>query len=236
MNISPVLWVKQINRRRNAPKLKETTKLLKQVTVPLKFCFYTKYLTCWMNWNIEFLLFIYLFLDGLSSQWEAESQTRFQPLFPPEHLRQRTSSESQSNQQMLPNPPANSAIVWSGGSRQGWSFVLPPRMHPSAVSSDGLMAAEHQYSNSLLNFLHNDHPDLGTVLPSSKQDLTPGWTKYPGFGNQMTDTNLNCGKSRHFLPSYFNHTYIIVVIFSSLWCICHYSSFQCHVILLIHVC
>ncbi|XP_058654300.1 transcription cofactor vestigial-like protein 1 isoform X2 [Onychostoma macrolepis] len=131
---------------------------------------------------------------GLSSQWEAESQTRFQPLFPPEHLRQGTSSESHSNQQMPSNHPANSAILWSGDSRQGLSVILPPMMYPSAASSDGLMVAEHRYSNSLLNFLHNDHSDLGTVvLPSSKQDLTPGWTKYPGFGNQMTDMNLNSG-------------------------------------------
>ncbi|XP_016148611.1 transcription cofactor vestigial-like protein 3 [Sinocyclocheilus grahami] len=132
--------------------------------------------------------------NGLSSQWEAESQTRFQPLFPPEHLRQGTSSESQSNHQMLPNHPANSAILWSGDSRQGLSVVMPPMMYPSAVSSDGLMVAEHQYSNSLLNFLHNDHPDLGTVvLPSSKQNLTSGWTRYPGFGDQMNDMNLNSG-------------------------------------------
>ncbi|XP_016306485.1 transcription cofactor vestigial-like protein 1 [Sinocyclocheilus anshuiensis] len=91
--------------------------------------------------------------NGLgSSQWEAQSQTRFQPLFPPEHLREGTSSESQSNHHMPPNHPANSAALWSGNSRQGLSLALPPMMYPSAVSSDGLMVAEHQYSNSLLNF------------------------------------------------------------------------------------
>uniref|UniRef100_A0A8C2H2Z0 Si:dkeyp-11e3.1 n=1 Tax=Cyprinus carpio TaxID=7962 RepID=A0A8C2H2Z0_CYPCA len=145
-------------------------------------------------------------------QWEAESQTRFQPLLPPEHLRQGTSRESQYNLQMPPNHPANSAALWSGDSRQGLSVVLPPMMYPSAVSSGGLMMAEHQYSNSLLNFLHNDHPNLGTVvLPSSKQNLTSGWTKYPGFGDQMTDMNQS-GKWHHFLPSYFNHTCIIIII------------------------
>uniref|UniRef100_A0A672PL35 Transcription cofactor vestigial-like protein 1 n=1 Tax=Sinocyclocheilus grahami TaxID=75366 RepID=A0A672PL35_SINGR len=83
---------------------------------------------------------------------------------------------------------------------QGLSLALPPMMYPSAVSSDGLMVAEHQYSNSLLNLLHNDHPDMGTVvLPSSKQDLMSGWTKYPGFGNQMNcNINLNSGKCPHF--------------------------------------
>ncbi|KAK2891191.1 hypothetical protein Q8A67_013834 [Cirrhinus molitorella] len=132
--------------------------------------------------------------DGLSSQWEAQSQTKFQPLLPPEHLRQGTSSESQPNHHMPANHPANSAIVWSGDCRQGLSLALPPMMYPSAVSSDGLMVAEHQYSNSLLNFLHNDHPEMGTVvLPSSKQDLMSGWTKYPGFGDQMTDISLNSG-------------------------------------------
>ncbi|XP_016101521.1 transcription cofactor vestigial-like protein 1 [Sinocyclocheilus grahami] len=139
--------------------------------------------------------------NGLgSSQWEAQSQTRFQPLFPPEHLREGTSSESQSNHHMPPDHPANSAALWSGDSRQGLSLALPPMMYPSAVSSDGLMVAEHQYSNSLLNLLHNDHPDMGTVvLPSSKQDLMSGWTKYPGFGNQMNcNINLNSGKCPHF--------------------------------------
>ncbi|XP_043113877.1 transcription cofactor vestigial-like protein 1 [Puntigrus tetrazona] len=129
--------------------------------------------------------------NGLSNQWE--SQTRFQPLFPPEHLRQGTSSESQSNSHMPPNHPPNSAILWSGDSRQGLSVVLPPVMYPSAASSDGLMVAEHQYSNSLLNFLHNDNPDLGTVVRPSKQDFTPRWARYPGLGNQMTDMNLNSG-------------------------------------------
>ncbi|XP_018922323.1 transcription cofactor vestigial-like protein 3 isoform X2 [Cyprinus carpio] len=131
-----------------------------------------------------------------SSQWDAQSQTRFQHLFPPEHLREGTSRESQSNHHMPPNHPANSAALWSGDSRQGLSLALPPMMpYPSAVSSDGLMVAEHQYSNSLLNLLHNDHPDMGTVvLPSSKQDLMSGWTKYPGFGNQMNcNINLNSG-------------------------------------------
>ncbi|KAI2656828.1 Transcription cofactor vestigial-like protein 1 [Labeo rohita] len=132
--------------------------------------------------------------NGPSSQWEAESETRFQPLFPAEHLRQGTSSESQTNHRMPTNHPANSPIVWSGNSRQGLSLALPPMMYPSAVSSDGLMVAEHHYSNSLLNFLHNDHPNMGTaVLNSTKQDLTSGWTKYPGFGDQITDISLNSG-------------------------------------------
>ncbi|XP_056098336.1 transcription cofactor vestigial-like protein 1 [Rhinichthys klamathensis goyatoka] len=130
-----------------------------------------------------------------SNQWEAQSQTRFQPMFPPEHLRLRTSSESQSNHHMPPNLPANNAVLWSGDSRQGMSLALPPMMYPSAVSSDGLMVAEQQYSNSLLNLLHNDRPDMSTVMgPSSKQELMSGWTKYPGFGGQMAcDLNLNSG-------------------------------------------
>lgn len=149
-----------------------------------------------MNLNIEFL-----FLDGFdSSQWEEQSQTKYQPMFPPEHLRLGTSSESQSNHHVS---PANNAVLWSGDSRQGTSLALPPMMYPSAVSSDGLMVAE-QHSNSLLNLLHNDHPDMSTVmLPSSKQELMSGWTKYPGFCNQMTsDINLNSGKCPYFLPFY----------------------------------
>ncbi|XP_067229432.1 transcription cofactor vestigial-like protein 1 [Chanodichthys erythropterus] len=127
-----------------------------------------------------------------SSQWEEQSQTKYQPMFSPEHLRLGTSSEFQSNHHVS---PANSAVLWSGDSRQGTSFALPPMMYPSAVSSDGLMVAEQQYSNSLLNLLHNDHPDMSTVMvPSSKQELMSGWTKYPGFCNQMTsDINLNSG-------------------------------------------
>lgn len=161
-----------------------------------------------MNLNIEFL-----FLDGLdSSQWEEQSHTKYQPMFPPEHLRLGTSSESHSSHHMSPNLPANSAVLWSGDSRQGTSLALPPMMYPSAVSSDGLMVAEQQYSNSLLNLLHNDRPDMSTVMvPSSKQELMSGWTKYPGFCDQMTcDINLNSGKCPYFLPFYFNHTQIII--------------------------
>ncbi|KAK7138085.1 hypothetical protein R3I94_013653 [Phoxinus phoxinus] len=130
-----------------------------------------------------------------SSQWEAQSQTRFQPMFPPEHLRLGTSSESQSNHHMSPHLPANNAGPWSGDSRQGMSLALPPMMYPSAVSSDGLMVAQQQYSNSLLNLLHNDRPDTSAMMgPSSKQELMSGWTKYPGFGDQMAcDINLNSG-------------------------------------------
>ncbi|XP_067312690.1 transcription cofactor vestigial-like protein 1 [Pseudorasbora parva] len=133
--------------------------------------------------------------NGLASnQWEAQSQTRFQPMFPPEHLRLGTSSESQSNHHMSTNFPANSAVLWSGDSRPGMSLALPPVMYPSA---DGLRVAEQQYSNSLLNLLHDDHPHTSAVMAhSSKQELMSGWTKYPGFGNQMTcDINLNAGVS-----------------------------------------
>ncbi|KAG1929221.1 transcription cofactor vestigial-like protein [Pimephales promelas] len=135
-----------------------------------------------------------------SSQWEAQSQTRFQSMFPSEHLRLRTSSESQSNHHLPLNLPANNAVLWSGDSRQGMSLALPPMMYPPAVSSDGLMAAEQQYSNSLLNLLHNDRPDMSTVMgPSSKQERMSGWAKYPGFGDQMAcDINLNSGKCPYF--------------------------------------
>lgn len=161
-----------------------------------------------MSLNIELF-----FLDELgSNQWEAQSQTRFQPMFPPEHLRLGTSSESQSNHHMSPNLLANNAVLWSGDSRQGMSLALPPMMYPSAVSSDGLMVAEQQYSNSLLNLLHNDRPDMSTVMgPSSKQELMSGYTKYPGFGDQMPcDINLNSGKCPYFLPSCFNHTHVTI--------------------------
>lgn len=131
-------------------------------------------------------------------------------MFPPEHLRLGTSSESHSNHHMSPNLPANNAVLWSGDSRQGMSLALPPMMYPSAVSSDGLMVAEQRYS--LLNLLQNDRPDMSTVMgPSSKQELMSGWTKYPGFGDQMAcDINLNSGKCPYFLPSYFNHTHVTI--------------------------
>lgn len=74
-------------------------------------------------------------------------------------------------------------------------MALPPMGYPSSVSTEGLMVAEHQYTNSLLNLLHNDQPDLGSVMvASSKQDLISGWTKYPGFRNQINaDIGLDSG-------------------------------------------
>ncbi|XP_056328293.1 transcription cofactor vestigial-like protein 1 [Danio aesculapii] len=113
-----------------------------------------------------------------SSQWETHSQTRFQPMLPPEHLWLGTSSESHSNYHMSQNHPANSGILWPGDPRHGMGLALPPMMYPSVTCPDGLIAPEDQYSNSLLHLLHNDRPD-------TKQDLhMNGWTKYPGFCNQ----------------------------------------------------
>ncbi|XP_017328817.1 transcription cofactor vestigial-like protein 1 isoform X2 [Ictalurus punctatus] len=104
-----------------------------------------------------------------------------------------------SHEELLTNPrlPLNtpdSSSAWHGGPRQGTSLVLPPMVYPSAVSAEGLMVADHQY-NSLLNLLHSDRPELGSVMvSSSKQELIPGWTRHPGFGDQMTpDHSLDSG-------------------------------------------
>lgn len=92
------------------------------------------------------------------------------------------------------NTPAESSSVWLGGPRQGTSLVLPPILYPSAASAEGSVVGDHQY-NSLLNLLHSDRPDLGSVtLAPSKQDLMQGWARRPGFGDQMTpDNGLDSG-------------------------------------------
>ncbi|XP_052006260.1 transcription cofactor vestigial-like protein 1 [Xyrauchen texanus] len=100
-----------------------------------------------------------------SSQWEAQSHTGIPSMSPPERLQLRTSNGPQSNTHLSLNHSANSGILWSGGSRQGMSLALPPMVYPSAVSTDGLMVAEHQYSHSLLNLLNNDHPTLAQWWP-----------------------------------------------------------------------
>lgn len=130
-----------------------------------------------------------------SDRWEAQSQTAFQSMFSPECLQRETSSNPQSSPRVSLNNPPNSALIWPGVSRQDIGLALPPMVYPSSVSTEGVMVAEHQYTNSLLNLLHNDQPDLGSVMVApSKQDQISGWTKYPGFRNQInTDISLDSG-------------------------------------------
>ncbi|XP_051506204.1 transcription cofactor vestigial-like protein 1 [Myxocyprinus asiaticus] len=117
-----------------------------------------------------------------TNQWETQSHTGIPSMFPPEWLQLKTNNEPQLNTHMPLNHPANSGILWSGGSRQGMSLALPTMVYPSVGSTDGLVVAEYQYTHSLLNLLNNDRPDLGTVVVApSKQDHISGWTKDPGF-------------------------------------------------------
>lgn len=103
-------------------------------------------------------------------------------------------NELQTNSRLPLNAPVESPSVWLGGPRQGTGLVLPPMVYPSAASAEGLVVADHQY-NSLLNLLHSDRPDLGSVMvASSKQEFMPGWSRHPGFGEQMTpDHGLDSG-------------------------------------------
>ncbi|XP_056626159.1 transcription cofactor vestigial-like protein 1 isoform X2 [Triplophysa dalaica] len=109
-------------------------------------------------------------------------------------LQRGTSSNPQSSPHGSLNHPPNNALIWPGG-RQDIGLALPPMHHPSVVSTEGLKVAEHKYNNSLLNLLHNDQPDIGSVMVSqSKQELISGWTKYPVFSNQMnTDSSFDSG-------------------------------------------
>ncbi|XP_056626158.1 transcription cofactor vestigial-like protein 1 isoform X1 [Triplophysa dalaica] len=129
-----------------------------------------------------------------SDQWESHSQTSFQSMYSPERLQRGTSSNPQSSPHGSLNHPPNNALIWPGG-RQDIGLALPPMHHPSVVSTEGLKVAEHKYNNSLLNLLHNDQPDIGSVMVSqSKQELISGWTKYPVFSNQMnTDSSFDSG-------------------------------------------
>ncbi|KAA0709369.1 hypothetical protein E1301_Tti004206 [Triplophysa tibetana] len=130
-----------------------------------------------------------------SDQWESHSQTTFQSMYSTERLQRGTSSNPQSSPYGSLNHPPNNTLIWHGGSRQDIGLALPPMHHPSAVSTEGLKVAEHKYNNSLLNLLHNDQPEIGSVMVApSKQELIPGWTKYPGFTNQMnTDISFDSG-------------------------------------------
>ncbi|XP_017328816.1 transcription cofactor vestigial-like protein 1 isoform X1 [Ictalurus punctatus] len=125
--------------------------------------------------------------------WDMSSHMCFEPTASSGQIELGSHEELLTNPRLPLNTP-DSSSAWHGGPRQGTSLVLPPMVYPSAVSAEGLMVADHQY-NSLLNLLHSDRPELGSVMvSSSKQELIPGWTRHPGFGDQMTpDHSLDSG-------------------------------------------
>uniref|UniRef100_A0A3B1J5Q7 Si:dkeyp-11e3.1 n=1 Tax=Astyanax mexicanus TaxID=7994 RepID=A0A3B1J5Q7_ASTMX len=121
-----------------------------------------------------------------SSNWDVQSPPHFGHSYAPGRIHFGRREEPQTNPHLEPIPPAASSTVWPGGPRPGASLVLPPMVYPSAASAKGLVLPDQQYSSSLLNLLHSDRPDLGTVMVSaSKQEFIPGWTRHPGFEDQM---------------------------------------------------
>lgn len=128
-----------------------------------------------------------------TSNWGMQSNLCFECTDSSGRIELGRKEELQTNHRLPLNTPEESSSVWLGGPRQGTSLVLPPMVYPSAASAEGLVMADHQY-NSLLNLLHSDRPDLGSVMVTSKQDLMPGWARHPGFGDQMTpDHSLDSG-------------------------------------------
>ncbi|KAB5571258.1 hypothetical protein PHYPO_G00222950 [Pangasianodon hypophthalmus] len=129
-----------------------------------------------------------------TSNWNMHSHAHFETTDPSGRIELGRHEELQTNPRLPLNTPVESSGVWLGGPRQGTSLVLPPMVYPSAASAEGLVVADHQY-NSLLNLLHSDRPDLGSVMVApSKQELMPGWARHPGFGDQMTpDHGLDSG-------------------------------------------
>ncbi|KAK2838744.1 hypothetical protein Q7C36_013558 [Tachysurus vachellii] len=128
-----------------------------------------------------------------TSNWGMQSNLCFESTDSSGRIELGRKEELQTNHRLPLNTPEESSSVWLGGPRQGTSLVLPPMVYPSAASAEGLVMADHQY-NSLLNLLHSDRPDLGSVMVNSKQDLMPGWARHPGFGDQMTpDHSLDSG-------------------------------------------
>ncbi|XP_072518952.1 uncharacterized protein [Salminus brasiliensis] len=122
-----------------------------------------------------------------SSNWDVQSPPHFGHAYAPGRIQFGRREKPQMNPHLPPIPPAESSTIWPGGPRQGASLVLPPMVYPSAASAKGLVVPDQQYSNSLISLLHSDRPDLGTVMVSSpKQEFIPGWTRHPGFGDQMT--------------------------------------------------
>ncbi|TRY57146.1 hypothetical protein DNTS_002627, partial [Danionella cerebrum] len=119
-----------------------------------------------------------------SSQWEAQSHSMFQPMFPAEHLRQGACSRSPSNHHAS-QIHAYDSVRWSMDTRQGLSLPPPPMIYPPAMPCDGQTVPEDQFSNSLLSMLRSDHPDT-VVQPSSTAEFVSVLTKHPGFGEQLT--------------------------------------------------
>ncbi|KAI4897298.1 hypothetical protein NFI96_024665 [Prochilodus magdalenae] len=130
-----------------------------------------------------------------SSSWDMQSHPHFESTYAPARIQLGRREEPQTNPRLPQIPHAESSTIWPGGPRQGASLMLHPMVYPSVASAEGLVAPDHQYSNSLLNLLHSDHPDLGSVMVgSSKQEFMPGWTRHPGFGDQMAPHHsLNSG-------------------------------------------
>ncbi|KAM9470715.1 transcription cofactor vestigial-like protein 1 [Clarias gariepinus] len=129
-----------------------------------------------------------------TSNWDMQSHMCFDATDSSGRIELGRHEEMPPKPRLPLNAPVESTNAWLNSPRQGTSLVLPPMVYPSAASAEGLVVADHQY-NSLLNLLHNDRPDLGSVmLASSKQELMPGWVRHPGFGDQMTpDHSLDSG-------------------------------------------
>lgn len=137
----------------------------------------------------EIFLFGCLAEQPSTSNWDMQSHLCYERTDSSGQLELGRPENLPTNPRLPLNAPAESCSVWLSDPRQGTSLVLPPMLYPSPASAEGLLVADHQY-NSLLNLLHSDRPDLGSVmLASSKQELMPGWTRHPGFGDQMTPDN-----------------------------------------------
>ncbi|XP_066505982.1 transcription cofactor vestigial-like protein 1 [Hoplias malabaricus] len=120
-----------------------------------------------------------------SSNWDMQSTEQFDSLYFPGRIQFGRQEEPQRR---VPPVTTESSSIWPGSHPSGAGVALPPMMYPTSMASaESMMGPDPQYSSSLLNLLHRDQPDLGTVLVgTSKQEFPPGWMRHSALGDQIT--------------------------------------------------
>ncbi|KAK1804056.1 hypothetical protein P4O66_020097, partial [Electrophorus voltai] len=128
--------------------------------------------------------------------WEVISAPQGSAYFPGQHYLSRH-QEPQISPRLPAIPPMESSAAWPIGPQQG--TCMPPVPYGSAPSVEGLAETGQPYGSSLLNLLHNDRPNINTVMvASSKQEFVPVWTRHMEFRDQMTpDHSCDYGTEIH---------------------------------------
>ncbi|XP_076877318.1 transcription cofactor vestigial-like protein 1 isoform X2 [Brachyhypopomus gauderio] len=121
-----------------------------------------------------------------SRGWDVQSAP-YGSTYPPGQPQLSGHPASQISPRLPANAPTEISTAWPDGARQGACLVVPPMAYGTAPSVEGLVGTGHPYTNSLLNLLHSDRPNLNSVMVAShKQEFVPGWTRQMELRDQMT--------------------------------------------------